>query len=160
MGSGEKKRKDKPEIQQSSHRKRIARDMKPVPWEEVRNPDESSLIALIMLIKLIEELTYGLTRVQRMTWWLIFMEGKSVSQAAVVEGVERSAIYDRLRRMARHNEYVALAIRYGRLRPRLNQHEFRSNHKCRPRTPVPELTTDLNCWESEGGALATGPHFR
>ena len=132
--------------------------VRPVPAEELKEvPDEGRLVALVMLIKLIEELVRGLNSKERETWWRIFIEGKSKEQTAASEGVSRQAIYSRLDRMIQHHDYTEIASRCGRLRPRVNQHEFRSTHNCRPRTEVPRK--EIDCWESEGGALADGPHF-
>jgi len=135
--------------------------VRPVPPEELNEVyNEERLVALVMLIKLIEELVRGLNRKERETWWRIFIEGKSKEQTAAAEGVSRQAIYSRLDRMNRHHDYTEIASRYGQLRPRVNQHEFRSSHRCQPRTRTAAKTDEIDCRESEGGALVDGPHLR
>jgi hypothetical protein len=72
--------------------------------------------------------------IERRTWWLIFMEGKSITGVARSEGVTRQAIYSRLEKMIQGHEYTERASRFGALRPRINQHEWRSGRDCRRRT--------------------------
>jgi hypothetical protein len=124
--------------------------------------NEKVFIELIKLIKLIEELTEGLNRIERRTWWRIFIEGRSIQQTAEIEGVSRQAIYSRLEGMARHNAYVAIAFNEGRLRHRVNQWEYTARHACRRRTSIITRPDDaeITSWEAEGGALRNGPHVR
>ncbi len=72
--------------------------------------------------ELIEELTQKLNPVERRTWFLIIRDGKSIKEAAAEEGVSRQAIYDRLRRMIRKNEYCAICAVHGVLKHKINQH--------------------------------------
>jgi hypothetical protein len=162
MDQNQETAKDKPKFQSDAIGRTDLENGKPLPPEELKQvPDEARLIALIMLIKLIEELIHGLNRIERRTWWLIFVEGKSIHQVALSEGVSRQAIYSRLERMIAHHEYTEIACRHGSRRPRINQHEYRSGHFCRPRTSsAPAQSADIDCWESEGGGLADGPQFR
>lgn len=66
------------------------------------------------LRRVIAELTYDLTRVERRTW-LMLLDGRSVVEIAIREKVSRSAIYERIRGSSRghggmitKNAYVAL----------------------------------------------------
>jgi hypothetical protein len=84
-----------------------------------------------MLIKLIEELTEGLTTKQKRAWYRIVLEGKSITQTAASEQTSRQAILCRRESMIANNGYCEIASQWGALRERVNQHEFRAL------TPIP-----------------------
>ena len=66
-------------------------------------------------IKLFRQLSCNLTKVERRTWRKLLVEGQSIAQVAIEEGVSRNAIYERIRGnskgqggMIAKNEFVAL----------------------------------------------------
>jgi hypothetical protein len=64
---------------------------------------------------LFKQLSYNLTKVERRTWKKLLVEGKSIAQVAIDEGVSRNAVYERIRGnskgqggMIAKNDFVAL----------------------------------------------------
>lgn len=57
--------------------------------------------------ELVEEVSQNLNPVERRTW-LKILDGQSIREIAKEEGVSRQAIYDRIRRMVKKNQYCAI----------------------------------------------------
>jgi hypothetical protein len=64
---------------------------------------------------LFKQLSGNLTKVERRTWRKLLVEGKSIAQVAIDEGVSRNAVYERIRGnskgqggMIAKNDFVAL----------------------------------------------------
>ncbi len=57
--------------------------------------------------ELVEEVCQNLNEVERRTW-LRILDGRSILDIAQEEHVSRPAVYDRVRRMVRKNDYCAI----------------------------------------------------
>jgi len=68
--------------------------------------------------ELVTEVSQDLTEIERCTWMKILDE-RSIHEIAEEEGVSRAAVYDRIRRMVKKNDYVAI---WWRLKNKVNQH--------------------------------------
>lgn len=58
-------------------------------------------------VELVEEVSQNLNHIERCTW-LRILDGISILDIAAEDKVSRAAIYDRLNRMVRKNDYVAI----------------------------------------------------
>ena len=68
--------------------------------------------------ELVEEICHNLNPMERRTW-LRLLDGLSIFELAKEESVSRAAIHDRLRRMTKKNDYVAI---WWRLKNKVNQY--------------------------------------
>lgn len=68
--------------------------------------------------ELVDEVTQNLNDTEHRTW-LRILDGIPILEIAAEDGVSRAAIYDRIRRMVRKNDYVAI---WWRLKNKVNQH--------------------------------------
>ena len=68
--------------------------------------------------ELVEEVSQELNEIERATW-LKILDERSILEIAEEDGVSRAAIYDRIRRMVKKNDYVAI---WWRLKNKVNQH--------------------------------------
>lgn len=70
--------------------------------------------------ELLDEICQNLNEIERRTW-LKIIDGRSILDIAADEEVARAAIYDRIRRMVKKNDYCAI---WWRLKKnKLNQHK-------------------------------------
>lgn len=69
--------------------------------------------------ELLDEVCQGLNEIERRTW-LRIIDGRSILDIAGEDGVSRTAIYDRIRRMVEKNSYCAI---WWRLKNKVNQHK-------------------------------------
>src|ERR1700733_6319615 len=70
----------------------------PLYLEAEDNPDYRELV---------DEVCQNLNEIERRTW-LKIIDGRSILDIAAEDGVSRSAIYDRIRRMVEKNSYCAI----------------------------------------------------
>jgi DNA-directed RNA polymerase specialized sigma24 family protein len=70
-----------------------------------------------------EEVMQNLNPVECRTFLLIHEDGYSIAEVAETEKTSRQAIYSRLQRMIRKNDYCKISATWGRLRKKVNQHK-------------------------------------
>jgi Putative helix-turn-helix protein, YlxM / p13 like len=68
--------------------------------------------------ELVTEVSQDLNEIERSTW-LKILDERSIVEIAEEDGVTRAAVYDRIRRMVKKNDYVAI---WWRLKNKVNQH--------------------------------------